>query len=58
MVGLADELLSDPARRRALGGRARRFYLEHFDLAKTLAAVAPRAETTPEVEAACALEKA
>ena len=58
IVGLANELLSDPARRKALGGRARRFYLEHFDLAKSLAALAPRAEATPGVEAACALEKA
>jgi glycosyltransferase involved in cell wall biosynthesis len=58
IIRLAKELLGDPMRLGSLGPRARHFYLEHFHLAKTLAALKLCTEAVPEAEVACALEKA
>lgn len=58
IISLGKELLGDPARLRALGGNARHFYLEHFQLARSLAALTLREEAAPEEGAACVPEKA
>jgi hypothetical protein len=58
IIQLATGLLGDPVRLQALSAGARHFYLENFHLAKTLAALTLCTEAAPEVEPACAMEKA